>query len=66
MFINIKSEDISIMAKKSLRIDNKMLGGALIVALVIQFVLPKVGLGGLSSVGTLIYLLVALYHLFLA
>lgn len=54
------------MAKKSLRIDNKMLGGALIVALVIQFVLPKVGLGGLSSVGTLIYLLVALYHLFLA
>lgn len=54
------------MAKHNVSISNKFLGITLIVALIIQFVLPVIKLGSLSWIATLIYLLVALYLLFLA
>lgn len=55
------------MAKKSklkLNINNKNLGIALIVALIIQFVIPVIKLGQFAWIATLIYLVVALILLF--
>ena len=49
------------MAKKSIKISNRLLGTSLLVALFIQFVLPQAGIGSLSFLSTLIYLLVAIY-----
>ncbi len=51
------------MAKKNIK--KTTLGLALIIALIIQYVLPIVKLGSLSWIGTLIILLVGLYLLFL-
>ena len=51
------------MARHEVSISNKTLGIALIVGLLIQFVLPVIGVGAMW-LGTLIYLLVALYLLF--
>jgi hypothetical protein len=45
-------------------ISKKNLGLGLIIALVIQYVLPMVKLGSLSWIGTLIILVVGLYLLF--
>lgn len=52
------------MAKKSgFKFSKQNLGIALIVALIIQYVLPAIHLGVLSWIGTLLVLLVALYLL---
>lgn len=51
------------MAKKSV-IAKKYLGIALIVGLLIQYVFPVIKLGSLAWLATLIYLVVALYLLF--
>lgn len=51
---------------KHISISNKFLGGALIVAILINYVLPRIGLGGLSDIALAIELIIAIYLLFLA
>ena len=50
---------------RSVTISSKFLGISILVALIIDVVLPKAGIGGFSSIATLIYLVVALYLMFL-
>jgi len=51
--------------KKALSVSNKALGGMIIAGLIMQYVLPVIRLGRFSWIGTVLYVLVALYLLFM-
>lgn len=54
------------MGSKSINISDRFLGILIAIALFIQYVLPHAGLGGFSTISVLIYVIVALYLIFLA
>ncbi len=49
---------------KGVKVNKRFLGGLVIAGIIIQYVLPKVGLRGLDTIALIMYLLVAIYLLF--
>lgn len=49
---------------KNVKISGKFLGGLVIAGIIIQYVLPKIGLRGLDTVALVFYLIVGIYLLF--
>jgi hypothetical protein len=52
------------MAKKKIIVSGKNLGITLVIALIIEHILPKAGISFLSPLPVLIYLAVAIYLIF--
>jgi hypothetical protein len=52
------------MAKKKVLVSGKNLGIALMIALIIEYILPRAGINFLSPLAVLIYLAVAIYLIF--
>jgi hypothetical protein len=52
------------MGKKHVMISSKFLGGMILAGIIIQYVLPRVGIRGLDTIALIMYLIVGLYLLF--